>query len=73
MHGAYYGMLCYFTFPGTLGCDVIEVTVNPSVADKKSEFSVNGSAEATPISLNLGATRAVVSVKSPDGSNENVL
>ena len=56
-----------------LGCDVSEVIVVPAVADKKSEFAVNGTTDGTPIALNVGATKVFVSVKSPDGSNEKVL
>ena len=61
-----------YYFEGVLGCDVTETNISPAVADKKSEFTVQGDAAGTPIALNIGATRVNVNVKSPDGSNEKV-
>ena len=55
-----------------LGCDVTEANISPTVADKKSELTVQGDATGTPIALNIGATMVNVKVKSPDGSNEKV-
>ena len=61
-----------YYFEGVLGCDVTEAIISPAVADKKSEFTVQGDAAGTPIALNIGATRVNVNVNSPDGSNEKV-